>query len=193
MKNNRYRNNIIVVCDDNSILEQVNNFMCRSGVLSMTDLEGKTQYLVDGRENRGIDSESIDNIIVNISAVDRKLSLIIEDILAEFGFNFALIGTRIYADIVRDCSLSMDSSRNMKYYYNIEAERYGMSDIQVERDVRYAIANSHIPSGDALRYYISEEDYERILLGRYKTRNIHILKIIAQVALDRYNSTKWKL
>lgn len=191
MNTNRYANNIVVVCDDNSIIEQVNSFMCRSGVLTITDLEGKTRYLVDGRDSRGIARESIDDIIMSISSVDKKLNLIIEAILSKFGFNFALVGTRIYADMIRDCALNMDVSRNMKSFYNVEADRYSMSIVQIERDVRYAIAASHIPSGDALRYYISDEDYERILMGKHKTKNIHILRIIAQISLDRYNSTNY--
>ncbi|MCQ2533394.1 MAG: sporulation initiation factor Spo0A C-terminal domain-containing protein [Clostridia bacterium] len=189
MNSNRFANNIVVVCDDNSIIQQVNSFMCRSGVLTITDLEGKTRYLVDGRESRAIDSESIDDIIMSISSVDKRLNLIIEAILSKFGFNFALIGTRIYADMIKDCAFNMDVSRNMKSYYKVEADRYSMTIVQIERDVRYAITNSSIPSGDALPYYISKEDYERILMGKHKTKNLLILRIIAQIALDRYNST----
>lgn len=183
-------NNIVVVCDDQSILDRVNCLLCRGGIISMTDIDGKTQYLVDARDQREMCTDRLDSIIDNISASDNQLLKIIEELLCEFDFNFALIGTRIFAEMIRDTVINMDLSKNMKQYYLNASERYAMSNVQVERDVRYALSRSKLPRSEILREYISDDSYQRIILSKHKTKNLYLIRMLAQIAFDRYNSTK---
>ncbi len=191
-KNSSIRSNIIVVCDDQSILDRVNGLLCRDGIVSLSDVEGKTQYLIDARNKRELSANKLDSFIDSVSSCDIQLKAIIEEVLIEFGFNFALIGTRIYADLIRDTVIDMDFSKNMQQYYSVVSEHYGMSVLQVERNVRYAISKSRLPNWAQLKMYISEESYNRVLLSKHKSKNLHVIRILAQIALDRYirQSTK---
>ncbi|MCQ2481996.1 MAG: sporulation initiation factor Spo0A C-terminal domain-containing protein [Clostridia bacterium] len=191
-KNSGIRSNIIVVCDDQSILDRVNGLLCRDGIVSLSDVDGKTQYLVDARNKRELSANKLDLFIDSVSSCDVQMKAIIEEILMEFGFNFALIGTRIYADLVRDTVMEMDFSKNMQQYYSVISEHYGMSILQVERNVRYAISKSRLPDWTQLRTYISRECFERVLLSKHKSKNLHVIRILAQIALDRYNKQSTK-
>jgi hypothetical protein len=140
-----------IVCDDQAILRCVNAMLLSSGMVGLSDKEGKMHYMIDGRRGGNYVLSQIKKkaLVLREGPMTEEryeeifLSSAIDTVIEEFGLPPTLIGTTIVRSLLhhlyRDPGLMKCASKSL--YPLIEREVH-MMPAQIERNVRYAIKKS---------------------------------------------------
>jgi len=140
---------IYVVCSDREILSRINSMLRRSGIIGITDAEGKYHYFVDARTRHGKAAARISEIVTDNTArlqredTDILINETLRSILVFYDFDLTLMGTCAIIEIVR----KMVKSTNIYYHgfkelLTIAGNTLMLSYNQVERDIRYSVKKS---------------------------------------------------
>lgn len=141
-------------------MRRISEILRRQGYVAVADLDGKTQFFLDPdanpyqairtmeivrkqrRYSKSTYSDTLDS---------RKRRRIMSNILESFGFNATLSGTEL---IQTSVLLLCDDYRLIKPIskglYTVLADQYSMSTKQVERNIRYAIAQSELSESNSV-------------------------------------------
>ena len=140
-----------IVCNDKMILENVNTLLRGRGFLGMTDMEGRIHYLVDARKNvysavhrivKEVDDESAAPVITNAMVL-----LGIEALFSRYSVDCRLTGGRILRSMLLRCARSPEYLSGVSnHLYPLVGKEFSLTSAQVERNVRYAIRKSGLPS-----------------------------------------------
>lgn len=148
---------IYVVCSDKALLDKINKMLKRQGVLGVTDGEGKLHYMVDARKNKSSAARQINEFVnsfkeqiingvnseISDDVVDSIVEESIDEVLAFYGFDNTLFGTKVLRYLVRFCLYGGNmEKRNLKELYINAGWELNMTVQQVERNVRYTIRGS---------------------------------------------------
>ncbi len=156
-KNGEY--GFYIACDDRSILNCVNAMLLSSGVVGLSDTEGRMHYLIDGRRGRNYAVQKVNENVLLLKERFREedkmedilISSAIDRVLSRNGFRSNLIGTQLIhfclMCLYRDPELIKSVSK--KLYPMIETP-YKMSSQQIERNIRYSITKSDFHLGGIL-------------------------------------------
>ncbi len=136
---------IYVVCNDKSLLENINGLLSRNGMLCVRDNNGKVSYLVDGRSDKSqammtVSGLMSDHFLGIGEGRDIYYEMCAKAVFMEAGFDMSHTGTAVIylavKDMVQGGRRRYSSAKNM---YMDFANRLHMSFDQVSRDVRYAV------------------------------------------------------
>ena len=168
MENRVYKKGSVemsVVCSDLSLLDNINTLLKQNGIIAFEDDYGVLHYIVDGRDNRKEAAGKVTSISSNEKKKTEKgqeeafLDVCVRTVMREYGFDPALIGsTLIYNAICNSLRKGTPLPPTMKCLYLEMGESLGLSYLQAERDVRYAIIRSSLKnmrSRSAIRCILS--------------------------------------
>ncbi|MBP5654321.1 MAG: hypothetical protein J6X33_02285 [Clostridiales bacterium] len=136
---------IYVVCNDKSLLENINGLLSRSGMLCVRDNSGKVSYLVDGRHDRSAAMTTVSDLMTDHflglgDSRDVYYEMCAKSVFMSAGFDMSHTGTAVLYIAVREAVTSGHRSYgSAKNLYMDFARRLHMSFDQVSRDVRYSI------------------------------------------------------
>ena len=148
-----------IACDDRSILNCVNAMLLSSGVVGLSDTDGRMHYLIDGRRGRNYAVQKVNENVLLLKErfqeedkmEDILVSRAIDRVLSRNGFRSNLIGTQLIhcclMCLYRDPELIKSVSKRL--YPMIETP-YKMSSQQIERNIRYSITKSDFHLGGIL-------------------------------------------
>ena len=148
-----------IACDDRSILNCVNAMLLSSGVVGLSDTDGRMHYLIDGRRGRNYAVQKVNENVLLLNErfqeedkmEDILVSRAIDRVLSRNGFRSNLIGTQLIhfclMCLYRDPELIKSVSKRL--YPMIETP-YKMSSQQIERNIRYSITKSDFHLGGIL-------------------------------------------
>lgn len=140
-----------IACDDRSILKCVNAMLLDSGMLGLSDTEGKIHYLIDGRRGGSYVLGRVKEKVLPLREPtpsdtgyeDAIVYRAIDSVLERYGMLQTLTGTRILRVLLfrlyRDPKLLKSAA---KCLYPLVRPEFQMSSAQVERNLRYAIKRS---------------------------------------------------
>lgn len=140
-----------IACDDRSILKCVNAMLLNSGMVGLSDTEGKVHYLIDGRRGGNYVLGRVKEKVLPLREPstseseyeDAIVYRAIDAVLEQYGFVQTLTGTRILRFLVfrlyRDPRLLKCAVKSL---YPLARPEFQMSSAQVERNIRYAIKKS---------------------------------------------------
>ncbi len=139
-----------IASSDYELLNQVSRLMSRQGVLSMTDTAGRVQYLVDGRKGSPLATRRIMDATRRmmrdsyLSPDDMKpiQTLAVDEILRRWKLPVKLKGFR-YLRVLLLLAAGNDYVLRPigKNLYPVLAEQFNVSYSQIERSIRYCLAN----------------------------------------------------
>ena len=136
---------IYVVCNDKSLLENINGLLSRNGMLCVRDNSGRVSYLVDGRHDKATAMMTVsglmsDHLLGIGEGRDVYYDMCAKSVFMECGVDMSHTGTAVIYIAVKDMVLGgMKAYRTAKNMYLEFADRLHMSFDQVSRDVRYAV------------------------------------------------------
>ena len=148
-----------IACDDRSILNCINAMLLSSGVVGLSDTEGRMHYLIDGRRGSNYAVQKVNENVLLLKErfqeedkmEDILVSRAIDRVLLRNGFRSNLIGTQLIhfclMCLYRDPELIKSVSKRL--YPMIETP-YKMSSQQIERNIRYSITKSDFHLGGIL-------------------------------------------
>lgn len=141
-------------------MRRISEILRRQGYVAVADLDGKTQFFLDPdanpyqairtmeivrkqrRYSKSTYSDTLDS---------RKRRRIMSNILESFGFNATLSGTElIHTSVLLLCDDYRLIKPISKGLYTVLADQYSMSTKQVERNIRYAIAQSELSESNSV-------------------------------------------
>lgn len=141
-------------------MRRISEILRRQGYVAVADLDGKTQFFLDPdanpyqairtmeivrkqrRYSKSTYSDTLDS---------RKRRRIMSSILESFGFNATLSGTElIHTSVLLLCDDYRLIKPISKGLYTVLADQYSMSTKQVERNIRYAIAQSELSESNSV-------------------------------------------
>ncbi len=61
-----------IVCSDYSLLENINGYLCKNGIIGIRDGDGVLHYIVDGRHDRLSASRKVSTIVAEQSLPDDR-------------------------------------------------------------------------------------------------------------------------
>lgn len=163
---------LYIVCDDNSIVRNINNMVKKSGIVGLVDSAGRTHYLIDGRKNGSVTAESVGNLLVNgKNASELKcnqggigIDSLICEVLDRYGFDLKLNGYRMIGNILKHKYMMQDSDRlSVQMMYEITAKDFRTSYTLVERNIRYAIKKSSLGNTGLSGFRAIDHLYESLL------------------------------
>lgn len=140
-----------IACDDRSILKCVNAMLLDSGMVGLSDTEGKIHYLIDGRRGGSYVLGRVKEKVLPLKEPscsdseydDALIYRAIDSVLERYGLTQTLTGTRIIRlllfRIYRKPELLKSAA---KCLYPLAKQEFRMSPGQVERNLRYAIKKS---------------------------------------------------
>lgn len=141
-------------------MRRISEILRRQGYVAVADLDGKTQFFLDPDANpyqaiRTMEIVRKQRRYSKSTYADtldsRKRRRIMSSILESFGFNATLSGTEL---IQTSVLLLCDDYRLIKPIskglYTVLADQYSMSTKQVERNIRYAIAQSELSESNSV-------------------------------------------
>ena len=140
-----------IACDDRSILKCVNAMLLDSGMVGLSDTEGKIHYLIDGRRGGNYVLGRVKEKVLPLREPspsesgyeDAIVYRAIDSVLERYGFIQTLTGTRILRFLLfalyREPKLQKSAA---KCLYPLAKPEFQMSSAQVERNLRYAIRKS---------------------------------------------------
>lgn len=141
---------IYVICNDKSLLENINGLLSRSGMLFLRDNNGKVSYLVDGRHDKSAAMTTVSDLMTDHflgigDSRDVYYEMCAKSVFMDAGFDMSHTGTVILYIAVKEAVInghgSYGTAKNM---YTDFANRLHMSYDQVSRDIRYAINSSRL-------------------------------------------------
>lgn len=135
-----------VVASDKDLLAKVTGLLKRRGYLGVVDTSGKVNYLIDGRKNTYQAAHRITELATvledNINSYthsDETVYQIIEELLTEFAIPKNLKGYHYLKNILWLLSAEpLKLKPASKYVYPETAKRFGVSENQIDRVIRYA-------------------------------------------------------
>ena len=140
-----------IACDDRAILKCVNTMLLNSGMVGLSDTEGKMHYMIDGRRGRNYVLGKVKEKVLPLREASPENSLYedaviyraIDTIIRRYGFSETLMGTRILRVLLfrlyKDPKLLKCASKSL---YPLAQPEFHISASQVERNLRYAIKKS---------------------------------------------------
>ena len=140
-----------IVCDDQAILRCVNAMLLSSGMVGLSDKEGRMHYMIDGRRGGNYVISQVkrqalalrERPIQDERYEDVFLSNAIDAVIEEYGLPPTLTGTQIVRELLlhlyRDPGLLKCASKSL---YPMVNPKYQMTPSQIERNIRYAIKKS---------------------------------------------------
>jgi len=141
---------IYVVCNDKSLMENINGLLSRSGMLCVRDNSGNVSYLVDGRFDRSAAMTTVSDLMTDRflgigDSRDVYYEMCAKSVFMNAGFDMSHTGTAVLYIAVRDAVIAGHGSYGTaKKLYLDFAGRLHMSYDQVSRDVRYSINASNL-------------------------------------------------
>ena len=138
-----------IVCSDYSLLENINGYLCKNGIIGIRDGDGALHYIVDGRHDRLSASRKVSTIVAEQSLPDDRnddyYDSCAKAVFREHGLDFKHIGSVMIYDAIKHLIYTgADVPINMKTVYIESAGKYMMNFSQVERDVRYSLKRSNL-------------------------------------------------
>ena len=140
-----------IACDDRSILNCVNAMLLSSGMVGLSDTEGKIHYLIDGRRGGNYVLNQVKEKVLPLrespamdAGVEEAFIMsAIDDVIDRYDLPITLTGTQIIRRLLfrlyRDPKLLKCAS---KCLYPLVQPEFQMSPSQVERNIRYSIKKS---------------------------------------------------
>lgn len=140
-----------IACDDRSILKCVNAMLLHSGMVGLSDTEGKIHYLIDGRRGSNYVLGQVKDHVLPLREAtpadsvyeDAIIYRAIDKVIERYGFMQTLSGTRILRSLLyhlyRKPGLLKCVSKSL---YPLAQSEFKISVSQVERNLRYAIKKS---------------------------------------------------
>ena len=164
-----HKTGFYIVCNDRMILENVNYLMKGRGYVGVTDMRGRLNYMVDGRDNLYM---AVHNIVREVGYEERipaipdsEIFEAIEEMAKLYDIDRGLVGAHLLRSMLVRCVRSPELLRGVskKLYLQVSLE-FDMSAIQVERNLRYVLIKSRLGemgyrNVSALRFL-----YEHVLL-----------------------------
>lgn len=141
-------------------MRRISEILRRQGYVAVADLDGKTQFFLDPDANPYQAIRTMEIIrkqrryskSTYADTLDsRKRRRIMSNILESFGFNATLSGTElIHTSVLLLCDDYRLIKPISKGLYTVLADQYSMSTKQVERNIRYAIAQSELSESNSV-------------------------------------------
>ena len=148
-----------IVCTDYSLLENINGYLRKSGIIGIRDGEGTLHYIIDGRNDRLHATDTVSSIVTGTNRRgdhnEDYYDACAKSIFREYNLDLKHIGAVIIYDSIKKIIYEgTEIPTNMKRVYVEAAKRYSMSFCQIERDVRYSLKRSalaEVGSRNAMR------------------------------------------
>ncbi|MBO4688402.1 MAG: hypothetical protein J5636_07795 [Clostridiales bacterium] len=168
-----------IVCDDQAILRCVNAMLLSSGMVGLSDKEGRMHYMIDGRRGGNYVLSQIRRRALALRERPVKydryeeafLTHAIDTVIEEFGLPPTLIGTQIVRELLfhlyRDPGLMKCASKSL---YPLARSEFHMEPSQIERNVRYAIKKSAKLKGEKRLLTVLKAMMDRMMeevIGKY--------------------------
>ena len=168
-----------IACDDQAILKCVNAMLLNSGMLGLSDQDGKTHYLIDGRRGGNYVISQVKRQVFRLSEDQETksayeeafLSASIDNVIHEYGLSPTLVGTQIIRALLillyRDPGLLKCASKSL---YPLVKKQFQMTPAQIERNLRYAIKKSRKLQGETRVLLVLREMMNRTMedvMSRY--------------------------
>lgn len=137
-----------IACDDRAILNCVNSLLLSSGMIGLSDTEGKMHYLIDGRRGKNYVLGQVKERVLPLREASPSDSLYedaviyraIDTVIRRYGFSETLMGTRILRVLLfrlyKEPKLLKCASKSL---YPLAQPEFHITASQVERNLRYAI------------------------------------------------------
>ncbi len=166
-----------IACDDRSILNCVNAMLLNHGMVGISDTDGKTHFLIDGRRGGNYVLQQVkDHVLMmketfqpNNDYEEMLIKQAIENVLKRYEFPRTLVGTELIrfalGKLYYEPKLIKCVSKGL---YVEVGEAYRISVQQVERNIRYAVKKSKaIPGVNGLQSvlrFLREEVVEEVMV-----------------------------
>ena len=166
-----------IACDDRSILNCVNAMLLNHGMVGISDTEGKTHFLIDGRRGGNYVLQQVKENVLTLRETFRAtgdyedvlIQQAIERVLDRYVFPRTLMGTELIrfalGKLYKEPKLIKCVSKGL---YVVVGEAYQISAQQVERNIRYAVKKSRtIPGTNGLQSvlrFLREEVVEEVMV-----------------------------
>lgn len=166
-----------IACDDRSILNCVNAMLLNHGMVGISDTDGKTHFLIDGRRGGNYVLQQVKENVLTLRETFRAtgdyedvlIQQAIERVLDRYIFPRTLMGTELIrfalGKLYKEPKLIKCVSKGL---YVVVGEAYQISAQQVERNIRYAVKKSRtIPGTNGLQSvlrFLREEVVEEVMV-----------------------------
>lgn len=166
-----------IACDDRSILNCVNAMLLNHGMVGISDTDGKTHFLIDGRRGGNYVLQKVKENVLTLRETFRAtgdyedvlIQQAIERVLDRYVFPRTLMGTELIrfalGKLYKEPKLIKCVSKGL---YVVVGEAYQISAQQVERNIRYAVKKSRtIPGTNGLQSvlrFLREEVVEEVMV-----------------------------
>ncbi|MBQ0011977.1 MAG: hypothetical protein KBT07_04660 [Clostridiales bacterium] len=166
-----------IACDDRSILNCVNAMLLNHGMVGISDTDGKTHFLIDGRRGGNYVLQQVKENVLTLRETFRAtgdyedvlIQQAIERVLDRYVFPRTLMGTELIrfalGKLYKEPKLIKCVSKGL---YVVVGEAYQISAQQVERNIRYAVKKSRtIPGTNGLQSvlrFLREEVVEEVMV-----------------------------
>lgn len=166
-----------IACDDRSILNCVNAMLLNHGMVGISDTDGKTHFLIDGRRGGNYVLQQVKENVLTLRETFRAtgdyedvlIQQAIERVLDRYVFPRTLMGTELIrfalGKLYKEPKLIKCVSKGL---YVVVGETYQISAQQVERNIRYAVKKSRtIPGTNGLQSvlrFLREEVVEEVMV-----------------------------
>ena len=137
-----------IACDDKAILKCINAMLLNSGMVGLSDTDGKMHYLIDGRRGQNYVLGKVRDKVLPLRESspsdhlfeDAVIYRAIDTVIKRYGFSETLMGTRILRVLLfrlyKEPKLLKCASKSL---YPLAQPEFHISASQVERNLRYAI------------------------------------------------------
>ncbi len=139
---------IYLVASDRDLLNNVDKYLRKNGILGMVDMSGRIRYVLDGRRGASLAAKNFSNYTQTVSLSfhdqlaenDALIDQLIDNVLRGYGFRTRLRGFALLKRMLqlssRDPALLRPATKRL---YPKISEEFRVSLQQIERNLRYLV------------------------------------------------------